>query len=42
VAGSNYVLKRLFFGLKTGTSQHNQLMTEIIGDDLLWHEESGV
>ena len=42
VAGSNYVLKRLFFGLKTGTSQHNQLMTEIIGDDILWHEDSGV
>jgi hypothetical protein len=35
VTGPNYVLK-------TGTSQHNQLMTEITGDDLLWHEESGV
>ena len=41
VAGNNYVLKRLFFGLKTGTSQHNALMTEIIGDDL-WGEDDGV
>jgi hypothetical protein len=29
VAGSNCVQKRLFFGLKAGTSQHNQLMAEI-------------
>jgi len=41
VAGNNYVLKRLFFGLKTGTSQHNALMTEIIGDDL-WGKDDGV
>jgi len=30
VAGQNFILKRLFFGLKTGSSQFHALMTEII------------
>jgi hypothetical protein len=29
-AGQNFILKRLFFGLKTGSSQFHALMTEII------------